>query len=276
MRGTSERMSQLLLDKPQQPYDAQTYWTSYYKAQLHGQPSDWITIGAGTEVEGRFHYNATENSIIRALLRREPVAGTAAAVWRFAQQRRGRRLLDIGSGSGHWIDFFRNIFLVAEAVGVEIAPQMVDYLRRKYAGNPAVHIHSLDISEPSLTLGHDRFDFISAIGVMFHIVDDGRWHQAIKNLASMLKPDGILIVGGEFGAETRNVQVHVSDHFEAWGGETLMSATQLRVNKRVRSLAKWHKVATDSGLVIADLIRTERESGIATPENDILVLVAAA
>jgi SAM-dependent methyltransferase len=272
MRGMNEHHC----GKTQVAYDAHDYWTSYYKAQLRGRPSDWITIGAGTEVEGRFHYNATENSIIRAMLRREPVAGMTATVWRFIQKRRSRRLLDIGSGTGHWIDFFRNVFFFAEAVGVEIAPQMAEYLREKYANNPAVKICSLDISDSPFALRDDRFDLVSAIGVIFHVVDDGRWHQAIKNLASVLKPGGVLIVGGDFGVETRNVQFHASDHFEAWSDQIQEAAAELRVNKRVRSLAEWHKVATNCGLVIADLVRSDRELGVATPENDVLVLESVA
>jgi SAM-dependent methyltransferase len=268
MRGTTEQRKSAV----ELPYDAQAYWTSYYKAQSRGPAGDWITVGAGTEVESRFHYNSTENSIIRALLRREPVAGMTAAVWRFAQERRGRRLLDIGSGTGHWIDFFRQVFRVAGVVGVELAPQMADRLREKYAGDAAVAIRALDVSETRFDLSGERFDLISAIGVMFHIIDDDRWRRAIGNLAGVLAPGGVMIVGGDFGTETRNVQFHASDHFESWNEQTASTAEMNRVNKRVRSLADWHAATAHHGLTIADLIRSDREPGIATPENDILVL----
>lgn len=271
MRGMNEQREAAV----ETAYDARTYWTSYYKAQLRGQAGDWITVGAGTEVESRFHYNATENSIIRALLRREPVGGMTAAVWRFVQERRGRRLLDIGSGTGHWIDFFRQAFRVAEVVGIELAPQMADRLREKYAGDAAVTIHALDISDARFALAGERFDLISAIGVMFHIIDDDRWRQAIANLAGTLEPGGVLIVGGDFGIDTRNVQFHGSDHFESWNEQSASSVDKSRVNKRVRSLADWHQAAADHGLAIADLVRSDREHGIATPENDILVLSRA-
>jgi len=271
MRGTSKQHNAGV----EVAYDAQAYWTSYYKAQLRGPAGDWITIGAGTEVESRFHYNATENSIIRAVLRREPAGGMTAAVWRFVQERRGRRLLDIGSGTGHWIDFFRQLFRVAKVVGIELAPQMADRLREKYAGDAAVAIHALDVSDDRFALIGERFDLISAIGVMFHIIDDDRWRQAIANLAGTLEPGGVMIVGGDFGTDTRNVQFHASDHFESWNEQSASPAAKNRVNKRVRSLADWHKAAADHGLAIADLVRSDREPGIATPENDILVLSRA-
>lgn len=254
-------------------YDARAYWTSYYKAQLRGRPSDWITVGAGTQIESRFHYNATENAIIRALLRREPVGGMTDAIWRFVQERRGLRLLDVGSGTGHWIDFFRDAFHVAKVVGIELAPQMAAYLKEKYAGDPALTIHTLDVSEDRFALADERFDIVSAIGVMFHIVDDDRWRLAVGNLAGTLESGGIMIVGGDFGSKTRNVQFHASDHFESWDEQPTSAENKSKVNKRVRSLAEWHGVAVQHGLAIADLVRSDREPGIATPENDILVLL---
>jgi hypothetical protein len=108
---------------------------------------------------------------------------------------------------------------------------------------------------------------------MFHIVDDERWARAIANLARVLEPGGVMIVGGDFGTETRDAQFHASDHFESWNEQAASVADKNRVNKRVRSLADWHNAAAKHGLAIADLVRSDREPGIATPENDILVLL---
>ena len=48
----------------------------------------------------------------------------------------------------------------------------------------------------------------------------------------------------------------------------------MRINKRVRSLADWHRVATEHGLLIADLVRSDKEPELlTTPENDLLVLM---
>ncbi len=84
-----------------------------------------------------------------------------------------------------------------------------------------------------------------------------------------------MIVGGDVGTDTRNVQFHASDHFGSWNEQSAARAPKNRVNKRVRSLADWHKAAADYGLAIADLARSDREPGIATPENDRLVLARA-
>src|SRR5262249_2408377 len=146
-----------------------------------------------------------------------PTAGKAE-MWRLTQQRRGLRSLDIGSGTGHWIDFFRDVLLVSQLVGVEITAKKSDFLRAKYAPQANGRILRADVVEDSFTreLIGGPVDYVSAIGVMFHITDDDRWHAAVKNLAGVLKPDGLMFIGGDFGAETRNVQFHRRDEFKNW------------------------------------------------------------
>jgi SAM-dependent methyltransferase len=258
------------------PYDAKEFFESFYKATVRGEPADWMTIGATTESEARFHYNAVENSIIRALARLEPLPrGAAVMAWRMLQQRRSLRVLDVGSGTGHWIDFFREVLFAAEVIGVEMIDQMADHLRRKYAGQESVTILKADIVEHDLAsqIGAP-VDYVSAIGVMFHIVEDARWERAVANLAAALKPGGLMFVGGDFGPRTRDAQRHAIDRFQSWQehNRAMQSEGSRRVNKRVRSLAAWHGLIARCGLEMVDLVRSDREPGIMTPENDLLVV----
>ncbi|MGH6932644.1 MAG: class I SAM-dependent methyltransferase [Dongiaceae bacterium] len=253
-------------------YDEHAYWTSFYRAQVRGTPTDWMTIGAGTDPEARFHYNASENSIIRALLRLEPATGVTAQVWRFAQRRRDLRVLDIGSGTGHWIDFFREVFFAGAVIGVEITEQMAGHLQAKYRDEESVSILRANIADDRFVVPGGPVDLVSAIGVMFHIVDDAQWRRAIANLHAALMPGGLMLVGGDFGVETRNVQFHAADNFDSWSEQIPAPGSDTRVNKRVRSLAEWHRAVTESGFSMIDLLRSDFEPGIATPENDLLVL----
>jgi hypothetical protein len=79
-------------------FAAETFFSSYYRATALGPIVDSMTIGTVSEPESRFHYNVTENSIIRGLARRAPIGNQPPAVWRFAQQRRAWKVLDVGSG----------------------------------------------------------------------------------------------------------------------------------------------------------------------------------
>src|SRR5262245_61725644 len=207
-------------DKPgDPPKDARTpetrsFFTSYYRATAKGAIRDSMTIGTVSEPESRFHYNACENAIIRALTALIPVANQAPSVWRFAQDRRAWSVLDVGSGTGHWVDFYLEVYLAKSVTAVEFVPQMAAFLREKYAGRKEVTVLEADIvSDP---LPARSFDIVNAIGVMFHIVEDERWRRAVTSLLAAVKPGGLFLVGGDFGTVTRNVQFHRVDQFESW------------------------------------------------------------
>lgn len=259
------------------PYDEKEFFQSFYSANVQGAPKDHMTIGWITDPEARFHYNSVENSIIRGVLRRSPPPPNAlVGAWRVASQRRAPRLLDVGSGTGHWIDFMRDVFYAKQCIGVELAGQMAAFLREKYAGNPDVTILERNVCDDDFgptTLG-GPVDYVTAIGVMFHIVDDIRWRQALRNLAGCLNIGGLMFVGDEAGAQTRNKEFHHSDSFRTWREfkQAAASKDEVRVSKRVRSIADWGAAAMDAGLRVVDVVRSDREPVITTPENDVIVL----
>jgi len=252
--------------------EARTFFSSYYRATASGRVRDSVTIGTVTEPESRFHYNACENTIIRCLAKLFPVSGQAPNVWRFAQERRAWQVLDVGSGTGHWVDFYLEVYLARAVTAVEFVPQMADYLRTKYAGRAEVTVLAADLADDGLP--QREFDLVSAIGVMFHIVDDGRWRQAVARLLAALKPGGLLLIGGDFGAKTRDVQFHRVDQFESWQEHDASGAASSLVNKRVRSLADWSALVAELGAEIVDVARSEATASLRTPENDLLVLKA--
>ena len=258
-------------------YDAGKFWNSFFKSSADSDLNDRATIGPMlTETASRFHFNAVGNGIIRAITHREELPfGWQVATWEFAQRRRELHLVDVGTGSGHWLDFFREALYVTSVVGIEVAATAVDGLRDKYAGRSEIEIVQLDIGAadfPLEDLGHNA-DYISAIGVLFHLVDDDKWLQALSNMKSLLAPDGLIFVGGDFGAKTQNLQYHQVDEFESLAETTISGdADEVLVNKRVRSMADWHRAATTANLAIVDLIRVDSDWAIQTPENDLLVL----
>ena len=114
------------------PYGERIFFESFYAANVRGVPRDSVTIGAVSEPEARFHYNATENSILTALLHiTSPPHPAMIELWTALKIRRSERLPDVGSGTGHWIDFMRQVFFVQEAVGIEINEKMSEFLDDK-------------------------------------------------------------------------------------------------------------------------------------------------
>jgi hypothetical protein len=115
------------------------------------------------------------------------------------------------------------------------------------------------------------FDVVNAIGVMFHIVDDGKWLRTIRWLADRMNPGGVLIVGGLFGPFTANVQFNPvrfdsREEMERGGGE-------LACNKRVRSRRKWKRALKSCGFDRVTFRRTPVPRSVNTPENNLLFAV---
>lgn len=252
-----------LLGKEQVPYDAQKYFESWHRATFTQGASDAGTIAPGFDpLWAAFHYNAVENGILE--------------YWSAARRSRAGRILDVGTGAGHWIDFYRGVLGAQEAVGVDLSSGSVRLLQEKYAADPHTSVFQMDVSADDFSAAEfsppGKFDVVNCIGVMFHIVDDNRWRQAVANLSGLLQPGGVMIVGGQFGWLTRNVQFHNVDDFATWDEQRRAQAPQVRVNKRIRSLRMWRRAAEAQGLRVARVIRTPQHRHICTPENNLLVL----
>lgn len=97
------------------------------------------------------------------------------------------RVLDIGSGTGVYVKEWLR-WGAKEVTGSDITQIVVDRLSGLF---PANHFLKMDIGDPELNgLGAESCDVVSAFDVLFHIVDDARYEQAIRNIASLLGPGG--------------------------------------------------------------------------------------
>lgn len=216
-----------------------------------------------TAWQEKYHYNSIENLIIEIFVKKN--------------YREKIKVLDIGSGSGHWIEFYLNYIGIEKILGVELADHAADFLKKKFIENKLVHICCADISEYDLPFAERNFQIINAIGVIFHIVDDEKWRKFLSNVSELLADDGIAIIGGEFGEKTYAKQFHASDHFSSWDERQQqwkgLQETETRlINKKIRSLEDWKKAAQSVGLEVESLYFNKQVEGIKTPENNLLVL----
>lgn len=247
----------LLLPRRRRPSDTKAYWESWYRSTADVDFQDALSISPRTSsLTSRFHYNGVENSIIR-FFQRHPAAAAP-------------RVLDVGSGTGHWVDFYLHAFGAVSVTAAEFSDECVGRLRERFAGDPRVTVHSHDITDP-LPADAGPFDMVNAIGVMFHIVEDDRWEEALKNIHDVLSPGGYAVMGGLFGLITSDVQIHGTDSFGAFDDQYERREVSL-VNKRLRSRFRWKRAARRAGLTVEALVRTRGDARIVTPENHVLVL----
>jgi SAM-dependent methyltransferase len=143
-----------------------------------------------------------------------------------------RRVLDVGAGTGVWIDFWERRG-AAEIVGVDITQVSVDTLRARY---PSLRFERLDISDQELPeLG--RFDAISAMSVLLHITDETRFARALRNLAALLERGGALVL-------IEPLVVH------RWWGPPFDAVA----NSKARPLADWQATLQGAGLRLDALV----------------------
>jgi 2-polyprenyl-3-methyl-5-hydroxy-6-metoxy-1,4-benzoquinol methylase len=120
----------------------------------------------------------------------------------------GADVLDIGSGTGFWLDEWR--FQGAKSLtAVDITEVAVQRLRLKFED---VRILRIDISDSEVQeqLG-TKFDVISAFDVLFHITNDNKYHEALFNVAQLLRPNGFFIFSDNLVHSKPARYVHETD-----------------------------------------------------------------
>ena len=120
--------------------------------------------------------------------------------WRFLQTVQelqldlpNSKVLDIGSGTGFYIDRWQELGVHSVSAS-DITRTAVERLRNKYSNNP---VYQLDVGSKDCALS-ERYDLISAMDVLFHIVDDSRFESALYNIHRLLKPGGYFIYSDNF------------------------------------------------------------------------------
>ncbi len=113
-----------------------------------------------------------------------------AALARAGAAPRGRRVLDVGCGSGFWADFY--LRRGAVYTGLDIAQASVERLRQRHP--EATFVHS-DVSEADLP---GTYEIVNVFDVLYHVVDDERLVGALGRLARAVEPGGWLLITDQF------------------------------------------------------------------------------
>jgi SAM-dependent methyltransferase len=98
-------------------------------------------------------------------------------------------VLDVGSGTGFYVGLWRELG-APDITGSDLAGVAVERLRQKF---PEARFEQLDISAEQVELD-GPYDAISAMDVLFHLLDDDAYARAARNLARLLAPEGRLIL----------------------------------------------------------------------------------
>ncbi len=224
-----------------QNYDEEIFWdTSFYTSGI----SDRQTISPQkSPISTKYHYASVELLILRTLYNRGIDLNNSV-------------VLDIGSGSGHWIDFYKSLG-VKQIIGMDVSKSSIEYLKEKYKNRTDIYFYHGKAVE-CIDKIDTKVNIVNAIGVMFHIVDDAEWQETIKKISNQLSPNGLLIVGGHFGF-INGINVQFDD--------------KNNINKRLRSRAAWKRTLKNAGFSKVEFIKNQAYLHIddSLPENNILI-----
>lgn len=199
------------------PATSPDYVPELYWGSLHASGRDLRVVG----------YPTLPLAFNRALY-----ANTAAAVRRAIRRAdvtaRGRSVLDIGSGIGFWIDFWRAEG-AREIAGADLVPEAVDRLRELF---PESEFVQADIGEGAAPFTGRRFDLISAMGVLLHIVDEERFRLALAAIDEQLADDGVVVLAEPLAVRRhdrsgREASHNVARSLADW--ESALAGTRLRI-----------------------------------------------
>lgn len=105
-------------------------------------------------------------------------------------QMRGAAVAEVGVGSGAYIPFWQAQG-VARLTGLDITQVSVEALRARY---PQYAFDQCDIGGELPAGVEGVHDVATAFDVLFHIVDDANFAQAVANLAQLVRPGGHVLI----------------------------------------------------------------------------------
>jgi SAM-dependent methyltransferase len=103
-------------------------------------------------------------------------------------------ILEIGPGTGFYIDLWQRLG-VGGITGVDIAPVAVERLAAHY---PQHTFFQADIGAADAPVAAGAYDVVTAFDVLYHIVDEDAFEQALANVAKALRPGGLFLLADHF------------------------------------------------------------------------------
>jgi len=155
-------------------YDPEAYWANRY-SEVDVTRSGHIDLPAAYNL---WLYRRKKEHLLH-LLRRQGF------------EPKGASIFEVATGSGVYVDFWRQQG-VAKLVGIDISEAAASAVRSRF---PQYQFHKRDLSEPGLaSLVGTGFDLVTAVDVLYHIVDDQAFARSLENMAAVIAPGGLLAI----------------------------------------------------------------------------------
>ena len=165
-------------DDEKPAFDAAAYWNKRYNT-IDATKSGHIDLPA--------EYNHW--------LYRRKQDHVAKAVRAVGATLQGSKLLEVAAGSGAWMSFWQAQG-VADYLGIDLSARAIDALATRF---PEKRFMQRDLNDSGLAEAvGSGYDCVTAIDVLYHVIDDKRFQNVVADIAAVLKPGGLLIIHDQF------------------------------------------------------------------------------
>jgi ubiquinone/menaquinone biosynthesis C-methylase UbiE len=114
---------------------------------------------------------------------------------------RGKRILDAGCGSGYGTELLQQRFSPCRLVGFDVMPEQIERARAREVRGAELRVGDITRIEEK----DASFDAVFVFGILHHVPE---WRLALRELARVLRPSGVLLV-----EELQRSFVDFSDRF---------------------------------------------------------------
>lgn len=161
------------------PYNAKKYWESILESDFKCFSVGFVCFG---KKYNDYLYKMKERSLKRVISRYK------------IKNLNEKNILDIGCGTGFYVNIWDKLN-VKHLTGIDITSISAKRLTIQY---PDYFFYEADIGSQNLfdevPLVKNNFDIITAFDVLFHIIDDDKFEQAIKNLHCLCANGGMVLI----------------------------------------------------------------------------------
>lgn len=135
----------------------------------------------------------------------------------------GRSVLDFGCGTGHFEDVWESLGAIHTA-GIDLVEDVIRDLQVRYPHR--TYLSGNLARDDALIARLGQFDLVTAIDVLYHIVDDGELERVVSGLARCLSVHGCLLFTDSLADHRPAAHVRFRSK-QYW--ERLLSKHQLRI-----------------------------------------------